>query len=83
MSERVKKTEKTRLSLTLTRLYVEALDQLVEKGIYLEPQVAIRAALRLLFRRHGLEPFWVPEDPPEKGEEEAGEGHEVGDGDVA
>ncbi len=71
MSERVKKTEKTRLSLTLTEPYIDGLDLLVEKGIYLEHQVAIRAALRLLFRRHGLDPFWVPEGPPEKAEEEA------------
>ncbi|HUW46786.1 MAG TPA: hypothetical protein VMW50_13435 [Dehalococcoidia bacterium] len=51
------KTVRRRLSLTLTRVYVEALDRLVEEGIYLEPQTAIRAALRLLFRHHGIEPF--------------------------
>ena len=52
------KTVKRRYSLTLTRIYVEALDQLVERGFYLEPQVAIRAALRLLFRHHKIEPFY-------------------------
>ena len=51
------KKVKRRLSLTLTRRYVEALDQLVEEGIYLEHQVAIRDALRLLFRVHRIEPF--------------------------
>ena len=49
---------KRRYSLTLTRVYVEALDQLGEKGIYLEHQVAIRGALRRLFRYHKIEPFY-------------------------
>ncbi len=52
------KNVKRRLSLTLTKVYVEALDRLVEEGIYLEHQVAIRAALRLLFRFHRIEPFY-------------------------
>ncbi len=51
------KTVKRRISLTLTRVYVEALDHLVEEGIYMEPQVAIRAAMRRLFQFHGIEPF--------------------------
>ncbi len=50
--------DKTRYSLTLTRKYVDALDQLVEMGIYLEDQVAIRDALRRLFRYHKIEPFY-------------------------
>ena len=56
-SEMTKKV-KRRLSLTLTGVYVEALDRLVGDGIYLEHQVAIRAALRLLFRHHRIEPFY-------------------------
>ena len=52
------KNVKRRLSITLTKSYVEALDRLVEKGIYLEHQVAIRDALRLLFRLHRIEPFY-------------------------
>lgn len=51
------KNVKRRLSLTLTPVYVKALDQLVDEGIYMEHQVAIRAALRLLFRVHRIEPF--------------------------
>ncbi len=51
------KTVKRRISLTLTKPYVDALDRLVEEGIYLEHQVAIRAAMRLLFQFHGIEPF--------------------------
>ncbi len=56
-SEMYKKV-KRRFSLTLTKVYVEALDRLVDEGIYLEHQVAIRAALRLLFRVHRIEPFY-------------------------
>lgn len=48
---------KKRLGLTLTSIYVEALDQLVEKGLYTEPQEAIREALRSLFHSYGIEPF--------------------------
>ena len=46
-----------RVSLTLTKVYIDALDQLVEEGIYMEHQDVIRAALRLLFQFHGIEPF--------------------------
>jgi len=52
------KTEKKRYSLTVTNVYVEALDQLVDEGIYLEHQVAIRDAMRRLFRYHKIEPFY-------------------------
>ena len=50
--------EKKRFSVTLTSIYIEALNTLVERGIYLEPQVAIRDAMRILFRRHKIEPFY-------------------------
>ncbi|MCW4048681.1 MAG: ribbon-helix-helix domain-containing protein [Candidatus Bathyarchaeota archaeon] len=49
--------DKKRLTLTLTKVYVETLDYLVDKGFYMEHQDAIRAALRLLFRHHKIEPF--------------------------
>lgn len=51
------KAARTRVSLTLTKVYVDALDQLVDVGIYMEHQAAIRDALRRLFRHHGIEPF--------------------------
>ena len=60
------KAAKKRVSVTLTNSYLEALDQLVEKGIYLEHQVAIRDAMRLLFRYHGIEPFGAKEAELEK-----------------
>lgn len=61
----VANVEKKRLSLTLIQVYVDALDRLVEAGIYLDHQVAIREALRLLFKHHGMELFTAPEPPEE------------------
>ncbi len=58
MSESRDEVTKRRYSLTLTKSYVEALDRLVDEGIYLEHQVAIRGALRRLFRYHKIEPFY-------------------------
>ncbi len=52
------KIVKRRYSLTLTEPFIEALDNLVERGLYLEHQVAIRGALRRLFRYHKIEPFY-------------------------
>ncbi len=49
--------EKKRISLTLTNVYVETLDRLVEEGIYMDYQVVIRDALRHLFLHHKIEPF--------------------------
>ena len=48
---------KKQFIVTLTGPYLEGLNRLVEEGIYLRHQVAIRAALRLLFRHHEIEPF--------------------------
>ena len=61
MSDRVKKVEKIRLSLTLTRDFIDAIDHLVEKGIYLERQVAIRDFIRRGLQLYRIEPFMVPE----------------------
>jgi len=46
-----------RIGLSLTPAYLEALKQLVEKGLYMEPQDAIRDAMRHLFQFHGIESF--------------------------
>ena len=51
------KSAKKRFSVTLTTAYVDALDQLVEEGLYLDHQDGIRGSLRRLFRHHGIEPF--------------------------
>ena len=66
----LERNEKTRLSVTLLGLYMDRLDRLVEMGIYLDPQDAIRDSLRKTFRAYGIEPFTdkdreavkVPED---------------------
>ena len=49
--------DKKRYSVTLTTAYVTALNQLIEVGIYMDHQDAIRDALRRLFQYHGIEPF--------------------------
>jgi len=56
--------EKERVAVTLTGPYLDALDLLVEKGVYLERQVVIRAALRLLFTSHRIYLIYPPEAEP-------------------
>jgi Arc/MetJ-type ribon-helix-helix transcriptional regulator len=58
--------EKTRVSVTLTRPYLDALDSLIDKGIFLEGGEVVRQSLRDLFRSHGIEPFRVLEEPAEE-----------------
>jgi len=50
-----------RYSLVLREPYVKAIDELVESGIYYEPQDVIREALRILFNREGIAPFKIEE----------------------
>lgn len=50
--------EKTRVNLTLTKIYRNALEHLVEVGIYLDMQEAIRDALRILFGAQSIPPFY-------------------------
>jgi len=59
------KVEKIRLSVTMTRVYLDALDRLVEEGIYLGRGEAILEALRGLFRGYGVEPFATKVAEPE------------------
>ena len=51
------KVEKIRVSVTMTKPYLEALDRLMEEGVYLSRGEAILEALRGLFRDYGIEPF--------------------------
>ena len=51
------KVEKIRVSVTMTKPYLDALDRLVEEGVYLARGDAILEALRVLFRDYGIEPF--------------------------
>lgn len=59
------KVEKIRVSVTMTKPYLDALDNLVEKGIYLGRGDAILEALRSLFRDYGIEPFATKVAEPE------------------
>ena len=49
---------KKRFSVTLTDIYIERLELLVENGVYLDVQDAIRDGLRRLFFFHGMEPLY-------------------------
>ena len=60
------KNEKIRLSVTMTKPYTKALDNLVEKGLYLSRGEAILELLRHFLKRKGIEPFsFEIEDSPE------------------
>lgn len=50
--------EKERLSLTLTKPYMDGLTRLVDEGLFMERQEAIRAALRLFLGVQGIPPFY-------------------------
>jgi len=59
------KVEKIRVSVTMTKPYVEALDGLVEKGIYFTRGDAVLEALRIFLRERGIEPFATKVAEPE------------------
>jgi len=59
------RSDKTRVSVTMTKTYVYALDHLVAEGLYLGRGDIILDALRILFRRHGIEPFKLVEEDVE------------------
>ena len=46
---------KRRFSVTLTKPFMTALEKLVDKGLYIDNQDALRHALRQLFRYHGID----------------------------
>jgi Arc/MetJ-type ribon-helix-helix transcriptional regulator len=50
--------------VTLTAAYIGALDRLVEEGLYIDHQDAIRDALRRLYEYHGIEPFSEKTEAP-------------------
>jgi len=51
---------KKRFSVTLTTPFLERLDRLVKEGINIDPQAAIREALKRYFEYHGM-PITVEE----------------------
>lgn len=59
---------KTRISVTITKPYLDALDRLVEEGIYLSKGDIILEALRNLLKQKRIDPFHLdlaekPEEP--------------------
>jgi len=48
---------RTRVSVTMTKPYVEAMDYLIERGIYLNRGEIVLDALRYHLASCGLEPF--------------------------
>lgn len=60
------KKSKHQLSFTIPITYLDALDSLVEQGIYLNRDEAIRDAIRIFFRKEGIEPFSPKAEEPGK-----------------
>ena len=52
---------RTRIGVTITKPYLDALNHLVENGIYRSKGEVVLEALRILLGRHGIEPFSVDE----------------------
>jgi len=51
--------DSSKLDVTMTQAYIDALDRLVEEGLYLDRGEIILEALRVLLREHGIEPFYT------------------------
>ena len=58
------KPDKTHVSLNLTGVYVEALDRLIEEGLYVDRQEIIKDALRRIFRHYEMKSFVEPLEKP-------------------
>ena len=41
-------------------VYIEALDRLVEEGVYVDRREVVKDSLRRLFRHYGMPPFVKP-----------------------
>ncbi len=60
MDESTDKAAGTRISLTLTKVYVEALDQLIDAGVFESRTEIIKDGLRRVFRSYEMKPFGKP-----------------------
>ena len=49
--------DSSKLDVTMTQAYIDAMDRLVEEGVYLDRGEIIMEALRVFLREHGIEPF--------------------------
>lgn len=55
------KLVKKRVCATLTKPYLDAIEGLVQAGVYVDRAEIIKDALRRLFRHYGIEPFGAEE----------------------
>ena len=46
--------KRKRVTIRLTKPYVNCINELIEKGIYNTTNEAIRTAIRMLFEHHGI-----------------------------
>ena len=60
------KPTKVRVSVTLTRPYLEAVDRLVEEGIYRGRGEVVMEALRDLLRKQGIDLRALPGDEQDR-----------------
>ncbi|GAJ05623.1 unnamed protein product [marine sediment metagenome] len=51
--------ERIRVTLTLTKPILDGIDQLVQKGLFMERQEVMRAAIRLFLGIQGIPPFYL------------------------
>ena len=54
----VNSAERKRFSVSLPLAYVKVMENLVEMGVYIDPQDAIRDGLRQIFKYHRKKPFF-------------------------
>jgi len=59
----VEEPNRIRYSVTVRFLYTDSLNELVERGLYMDNQDAIRRALQDLFEKHGVEEFMDKREP--------------------
>ena len=59
------RTKKTRVSVTLTGTYLDAIDRLVEAGVYLNRSHVFNDALRRVFRLYNIRQFEFLEEAEE------------------
>ena len=51
---------KKRYSVTLTDPFQKGLEELIEIGLFIDAQHALREGLRCIFERYGVKPFSYP-----------------------
>lgn len=51
---------KKQYSVTLTEPLQKGLEELINRGLFMDPQNVIRESLRATFERYGVDPFSYP-----------------------